>query len=220
MLLDTCSSEASVALAIAGRVIEERAFAGRRASEELVQVIGELLAQHGWRLRDLDALVVTRGPGSFTGVRVGLSAAKGLAEASMLPLIALSRLEVLAACVPHDVVAVLEAGRGEVFWAQVSAGRTVEQAVSPRAWAVGHAQALGLPIICEEGSGTLLPEGAAHEVPALRATDAVPLALQRMAEGALDDPLLLDALYLHKTEQETLDRQQRHREARAAEARN
>lgn len=218
LLVDTCGGMATVALADGEEVLAQHSFAGRRASEDLIEVIAGLLAQCGWRLRDLDALVAVRGPGSFTGVRVGMSAVKGLSEARALPLIALSRLEVLAARMPQDVIAVLEASRGEVFWAQVRAGRTVEQAVSARAWVVEHAKALGLAIVCEEGCGSALSGGLVQEVPVLTAADALPLALRRMAEQMFDDPLLLDALYLHATEQETLERQRRHRDLRAAEA--
>ncbi len=225
LLLDTCGSEATVALAEGERVLEQRIFSGRRASEELIGVIADLLPQQGWRLRDLDALVVVRGPGSFTGVRVGLSAAKGLVEVSSLALLAVSRLEVLAGRVPRDtgrapqdVVAMLEAGRGEVFWAQVRAGRTVEQGVSERGWVVEHARALGLGMVCEEGSAGELSGVAVLEAPRITAADAVPLALARAAKGEIADPLLLDALYLHKTEQETIERQRRHRAARVTEA--
>ena len=127
LLIDTCGSEATVALAVGRHVIAERVLPGRSASEGLVTAIAEVLREQGWRVAELDAVVVVRGPGSFTGVRVGLSAAKGLAEASAVPLIALSRMEVLASKVAGNVVVVLQAGRGEVFWAEVAGGVTREQ---------------------------------------------------------------------------------------------
>lgn len=211
LLIDTCGSEATVALALGDRVVAERELPGRSASEGLIDAIGDLLRGRGWRLREMDALVVVRGPGSFTGVRVGLSAAKALAEASGLPLIALSRLEVLGGADVAAGVAVLRAGRGEVFWAQMAAGVVLEQGVAAVAWVAEHAGAQGLPIICEvEEQGSF----AGAKVCArgrLTAADALSPARRRRAEGAIDDPLLLDALYLHKTEQETLDRQRKHR---------
>ena len=211
LLIDTCGSEATVALALADRVVAQRELPGRSASEGLIEAIDDLLREQGWRLREMHALVVLRGPGSFTGVRVGLSAAKAMAEAGRLPLIALSRLEVLAGDEVTAGVAVLTAGRGEVFWAQLAAGVVLEQGVAAAAWVAEHAGAQGLPILCEvDEQGSF----AGVEVCAkkrLTAADALPLARRRMAEGAMDDPLLLDALYLHKTEQETLDRQRKHR---------
>ncbi len=217
LLIDTCGSEATVALAAGRAVMEERVLPGRSASEALVSVIAGVLAARGWRVADLHAVVAVRGPVSFTGVRVGLSAAKGLAEASGVPLLALSRLEVLASKVPGDAVAVLQAGRGEVFWAEVVGGVTREQGVAPRAWVEAQARSLGLPMVCEAG---LMPEAAegVREVTAVVAADGIPMALERLAGGAVEDAGLLDALYLHKTEQETLDRQRMAR-ARAGEGR-
>ncbi len=218
LLIDTCGSEATVALAAGREVVEERVLPGRSASEALVSVIAGVLATQGWRVADLHAVVVVRGPGSFTGVRVGLSAAKGLAEASGLRLLALSRLEVLAAKVSGDVIAVLQAGRGEVFWAEVVAGVTREQGVASREWVEAQARSLGLPLVCEAGMMTEVAAVEVREVTAVVAADGIALALERLAGGAVEDAGLLDALYLHKTEQETLDRQRMARE-RAVERR-
>ena len=215
LLIDTCGSEATVALAVGRELMEERVLPGRSASEALVSVIAGMLAARGWRVADLHAVVAVRGPGSFTGVRVGLSAAKGLAEASGVPLLALSRLEVMAYKVRGDAVAVLQAGRGEVFWAEVVGGVTREQGVAPRAWVEAQARSLGLPMVCEAG---MVTEGIAadvREVTAVVAADGIPMALERLAGGAMEDAGLLDALYLHKTEQETLDRQRVARERAA-----
>lgn len=216
LLLDTCGSEASVALAVGPNVIEEVTFPGRSASERLIEVIDRLLRAHAWQLRDLSALTVTRGPGSFTGVRVGLAAAKALAEASALPLVAVSRLAVLAARIFHDGLSVLEAGRGELFWARVHHGVTSDQGVASRSWVAQHACDLGLPILCEAGCDEDLAAADVQQVAPLTASAGLSLALDRLALHAFDDPLLLDALYLHKTEQETLDRQRRHQQGIAA----
>src|SRR5690349_5180126 len=100
LLIDTCGAEGSVALAeVEGtpRVVASEVLPGRSASERLVPVIRTLMETEGWDLRDLAAIGVVHGPGSFTGVRVGLSAAKGLSEAGQVPLVAVSRLALLAA---------------------------------------------------------------------------------------------------------------------------
>ena len=100
LLIDTCGSEGSVALAdteLAEAVVAAEVLPGRTASERLVPAVRRVMEARGWRLRDLTAVVVVHGPGSFTGVRVGLSAAKGLSEAGGVPLIAVSRLALLAA---------------------------------------------------------------------------------------------------------------------------
>ena len=97
LLIDTCGTVGSVALATEGGVVARAEMAGRSASERLVAVVREMLAAAGWSLRELTAIVVVSGPGSFTGVRVGLSAAKGFSEAAGVPVVAISRLGVLAA---------------------------------------------------------------------------------------------------------------------------
>lgn len=218
LLLDTCGSEATLALALGDEVVAQRALPGRSASEGLIDAIGELLREPGWRLRELDALVVVRGPGSFTGVRVGLSAAKAMAEACHLPLIAVSRLEVLAGATGSAVV-VLPAGRSEVFWAHSAAGVLLEQGVALPEWVAVYAAERGLSVVCDLGQQSSFAAGEVLEGPQLTAAAALPLARRRWTQRAFDDPLLLDALYLHKTEQETLERQQKHRADRAVGAR-
>src|ERR1700722_14699098 len=95
LLIDTCGETGSIALAELlpePAVLATATLPGRTASERLLSVIRDLAAP----LDSLDAVAVVHGPGSFTGVRVSLSAAKGLCEALNLPLIAISRLAVLA----------------------------------------------------------------------------------------------------------------------------
>src|ERR1039457_2601096 len=99
LLIDTCGEIGSVALADTGAgtaALTAATIAGRSASERLLPAIQELAAARNSPLQSLGAVAVVHGPGSFTGVRVGLSAAKGLCEALNLPLIAISRLAVLA----------------------------------------------------------------------------------------------------------------------------
>src|ERR1700674_307771 len=100
LLLHTAGAEGSVALVdtgLAGVVVAREMLPGRSSSERLVPTIRRLMEASEWTLRGLAAIVVVHGPGSFTGVRVGLSAAKGLSEASGVPLVAVSRLALLAA---------------------------------------------------------------------------------------------------------------------------
>ncbi len=116
--IDTCGPSGSVALGrLAGRDLEvlgETELAGRTYSATLVSAVSELLAGSGFELKDLGGIVAVNGPGSFTGVRVGLSAVKGLAEGAQIPVVAVSRLLVLSrkAGVPSCA---LDAHRDEVF---------------------------------------------------------------------------------------------------------
>ena len=82
--LNTCGNTASVALGVAGknevRIVATAELAVRTYSARLIPEIALLLESQDATLRDVEAIVVVKGPGSFTGIRVGLSTAKGLAE--------------------------------------------------------------------------------------------------------------------------------------------
>jgi len=121
--IDTATPRGSVALASQEGILTTAALLERGAhARDLVPSIDRLLAEAGLRPADLQALVVTVGPGSFTGVRVGLATAKGFAYALDVPLAGLSTLEALArATTPEGtgtapaLCAAIEAGRGEVY---------------------------------------------------------------------------------------------------------
>src|SRR5438445_5701082 len=98
-------------------VIETVPLAGGTFSAQLVPQIAALLSKHGFKKQDIGAFAVASGPGSFTGLRVGLAAIKGLAEILGKPIATVSMLEVVAIAggMQGRVLAVLDAGRGEVY---------------------------------------------------------------------------------------------------------
>src|SRR5882762_1129392 len=120
LVVDTCGSEGAVAAvelrATEHRVRAVRLLPGRETSSRLMPALREVLREAGVELHALSAIAVVYGPGSFTGVRIGVAAAKALAEATGLPLIAISRLQMLAARGGKGTVhALLDAGRGDVY---------------------------------------------------------------------------------------------------------
>jgi tRNA threonylcarbamoyladenosine biosynthesis protein TsaB len=119
---DTSGKHGTIALARCGSdntcsVIELVPLEGGTFSAQLVPQIAALLAIHGFSKADIGGFAVVSGPGSFTGVRVGLAAIKALAEVLEKPIAAVSLLEAVAVSSGSQgrVTAALDAGRGEVY---------------------------------------------------------------------------------------------------------
>ena len=128
LAVDTTSAFGSIALLEDGNVIEEVPMHSPDGfSQTLFDSIDRLLERHDWTLDSIACFASAAGPGSFTGVRVGLTAVKGLAEATGKQAVAVSNLEALAACGTTEMRAVVaDARRGEVYAAVYdSQGRAV-----------------------------------------------------------------------------------------------
>jgi tRNA threonylcarbamoyladenosine biosynthesis protein TsaB len=204
LLIDTCGGEASVALAdsdLPEAIVAAEILPGRRASERLVPVIRGMMETSRWMLQNLTAVVVVHGPGSFTGVRVGLSAAKGLSEAGGIPLIAVSRLALLAANENGLVHSVLDAGRGELYYGEYSGRVCMREALLTRD-KVMAAAVKGSVAVCEINVAEDLAELKPRIVPEPVAGDALSFALERATAGDFDDGALLNANYLRRTDAE------------------
>ena len=98
LCIETATKSCSVALAKDGHLVavKEEVSEQYSHSEQLTVFIEQLLQQEGLKVSDLDAIAVSSGPGSYTGLRIGLSTAKGLCYASDVPLIAVSTLGAMA----------------------------------------------------------------------------------------------------------------------------
>ena len=103
---------------------------GRRHGELLAPAIESLLALAGHEIKDLEQVAVDIGPGLFTGLRVGVATAKALASALEVPVVGCSSLDILAHRHRHTdgmVAAVVDARRGEIFWALYRGGRQISE---------------------------------------------------------------------------------------------
>ena len=117
LALDTTSETGSIALAEGGRVLEQIALHSTDGfAHVLFGEIDQLLARHHLKITDIEGFAAAAGPGAFTGVRVGLAAVKGLAEATRRKVVAVSNLQALAYFGTRPLRApVIDARRGEVF---------------------------------------------------------------------------------------------------------
>ena len=207
LMIHTAGAEGSVALGDTEEtqgIIATEVLAGRSSSERLVPSVRRLMSESGWQINGLTAVVVVYGPGSFTGVRIGVSAAMGLSEAGAVPLIAVSRLALLAASVDggeQRVHAVLDAGRGEFYYGEYVGRRCVRE-ILLGAQGLMVAASDGLVVVCELKVGEALAELRPQLVDEPLAGDTLPFAVQRVALGRFEDAATLDANYLRRTDTE------------------
>lgn len=120
LALDTATDRGSLALVADDRLLREYSLTSPGAYlTSLLPGVEALLADTGRELAELGAIAVSVGPGSFTGLRIGLATAKGLAWALGCPLVPVPTMEALAAQIPsqpHPIGVVMDARRQEVFW--------------------------------------------------------------------------------------------------------
>ena len=218
--IDTCGPLGTVAVARLNanglEILGQTELPGKTYSAQLVPSIREILSHHNVTLAEIATIVVTNGPGSFTGIRIGLSTAKGLAEPTSIPILAVSRLVVLAnkAQASNRFVraAALDASRGELYFGAYPDGPdgVVYRVVSPSSPEEGLlssdnfrdiAEGLAFCLaVCEESVRTLAPH--ATVVPPPTAADALHFALPRLRVRDFDDPLLLDGNYIRRSDAE------------------
>jgi len=209
--IDTASEMASVGLSRQGSLVAEITWRCRRNhTVELLPTIDKLLGQAGVTKEDLQAVFVCIGPGTYTGLRVGVSTVKGLACALGLPVVGVGRLELdayLHAASPGTIVAVHRAGRGELAWASYR-GDPWRQLTPPRLAQPDdlirllRRRTLFVGEIDETLAGRLREaagDRAAIASPAAstrRAAVLAELAYARLAAGHGEDPALLRPIYL------------------------
>ena len=128
LAIDTCLGACSVAVVSDGRTVAAASEPMTRGHQErLAPMAREVMARAGLDFAALDRIAVTVGPGSFTGLRVGLAFAKGLALALGKPCIGVGTLEALAATLaePGPLAVVIDSGRGQVYLQTFEAGRAL-----------------------------------------------------------------------------------------------
>jgi len=214
LAIDTTSDSGSIALVESVNVIEEVLLDSPDGfAHVLFGEIERLLGRHGLALDQLDGFASAAGPGSFTGVRVGLTAAKGLAEATGRKVVAVSNLQALASFGTHELRAVvIDARRGEVYAAVYDSALNLvrdELVIKYDAWLTtlpwGDIQfnpevdlefiSAGFPIT-GVGDAPVMPESRAL------AGAIGKIAAGRLAKGLAQDPSEIDANYVRRSDAE------------------
>jgi tRNA threonylcarbamoyladenosine biosynthesis protein TsaB len=178
---------------------------GGAFSAQLIPQVAALLAQHGFSTPDIGGFAVVSGPGSFTGLRVGLAAIKALAEVTGKPVAAVSLLEAVAvaAGVKGVVLAALDAGRSELYLGEyeISGARTTmiqERLVTPSEW-----------IEAATGKTVVTPEKDVAQAIAVPRPDAAAIARlgwKKILAGDTVSAEALEANYIRRTDAEILYR--------------
>jgi tRNA threonylcarbamoyladenosine biosynthesis protein TsaB len=156
LVIDTATLRGSVAALDGCRLLAAvQSEQPMTQAERIVATVDEVLAQAGWEGSSIELVAVGRGPGSFTGVRVGMATAKGLGLALGVPLVGVVSLDAMAAaarelCGDVDVVALLDAKKGELYGAAYGAQgqRTAEPVHIARQQISGWIEQLRLPAGC------------------------------------------------------------------------
>ena len=213
--IDTSGRNGSVALCrgddASFETLQLAILEGGTYSARLMPAIAELLEQNSFDKKEVDGFVVVSGPGSFTGLRVGISTVKGLCEVLGKPLVAVSMLEALA--IAHgagDVMAVLDAGRGEAYVGEYRvandvaelkrefivklsefAGRTSRTIVTPDKGVADVLRADGLEI---------------SQVDAVHADGIGRIGLRKLLAGELSDAASIDVNYIRRSDAELFAR--------------
>jgi tRNA threonylcarbamoyladenosine biosynthesis protein TsaB len=221
LAIDTATAQVSVAMGDAGTVVGETRFVGgRRHAEQLAPAIAGVCEGTGVELSQLAAVAVGIGPGLFTGLRVGVTTAKVMAQALRVPVVPVPSLDLVAYPLRHAhrlVVAVLDARRGEVFHA---AYRTVPGGVQRVTdYAVAAPEELAADLVARGEDVLLAGDGVARHADALRAVDraedagpafAMPsvAALVELATGRMEreefdaTPASVEPMYLRASDAE------------------
>ena len=215
LAIDTATRYASTALYGESGIASEHSWrSNNNHSIELLPVIADMLSRQGLSPDDLTGVAVAKGPGSFTGLRIGMSVAKGLCLALDIPIIAIPTLDIITYAVGDPgglVYAVLEAGRGRICVAtyRFEAGLPVQKGdialVEASAWVVEAEEPVLVAgevnagvverLLAQENADNISVSSLAGSV--RRAGYLAELGWERLCDGLVDDLDSLSPVYAH-----------------------
>lgn len=210
LILETSCSVGQVALAQGTKVLDVRRLdEARRHARDLIPNLAELLQVQGWKARDLDAILVSRGPGSYTGLRVGIMTAKTLAYATGCALLGIETFAAIARQAPPEarqVDVIGDAQKDKIYVQRFVRGNMLEpwqahaavaiqalsawqETLAKDAWTSGP----GIKGKEEQLQGRLLVEPLCRDP---QVDSILHIGLERWQRGEKDDIYTLEPLYL------------------------
>jgi len=179
---------------------------GGTFSAQLVPQISALLTKHALSKSDIDAFAVVSGPGSFTGLRVGLAAIKAFAEILQKPIAAVSLLEVVAraAHIRGEVIAALDAGRGEVFVGKYDIEKHSAREELLTIFELQSSAGDGPIVTPDRKLAEALSAVKVTVIPHLRADAVARLGYEKIRAGQTVTPEALDATYIRRSDAEIM----------------
>jgi len=214
LLIETSTDTCSVAISKGDRLIDELVSSEPRAqAAKIGKMIQDILINNGTTVNDCDAVVVSEGPGSYTGLRVGVSAAKGLCYGANKPLIAVSSLlliaqlatktEEFALCNPRTIIPMIDARRMEVYCFRASSDlSTISETTAEVVDSESFSQELNLGSVLFAGEGAMkikevITHSNAHYTPAKALASGMILpALAKYLKGEFVDTAYFEPFYL------------------------
>ncbi len=213
LAIDTATRFISLALATEQAILAEASWrSANNHTVELAPAVERMLLSAAITAKDLRAIAIAIGPGSFTGVRIGLGFAKGLALAREIPLIGVKTLEITVRSLPlneGEAIAVIQAGRGRVVWAQyqvrgerwdayqqtanhgvVGTWEEVARAATPRQIVVGEIDSVGQEVLQRHQIRRASPAQNVR-----RAACLAEIAWERLRRGETDSAATLAPIY-------------------------
>lgn len=211
LAIDTATRKLNLALAYSGdRTVQSADLVDKSHGQIIIKKIDELFQSSALPRQELEAIVVSLGPGSFTGLRIGLAVAKGLAEAAAVPIVGINLFELAAHKLcrqPSTCHVIIPSRRGEVYVGTCREGRIDTADINVRAVAdlvdcVGRDTIYGIGfnpadvfhgVVTDPGGGEVAYDGA----------DFIVLGREKLLAGERPDLAGLEPMYLQKSIMET-----------------
>ncbi len=215
LLVETSHKVGQVALAHGDRIVGQRSLdEARRHARDLAPAVDALLKEQGWRAKELDAVAVSVGPGSYTGLRVGAMSAKTLAYAVGCTLLALDTFEVIFAQLPDTIRSadvISDAQQGKIYvqrFTRIDESKIHAEPLAIRPFAEWQAElpaeqpvtGSGLEVFAAQLAGHAAVLASEHWLP--RPQGLLKLALPRYLRGERDDPFAVEPRYLRPSSAE------------------